>query len=114
MDEPDIWGDLVGDPWIEFADLLDEHSRPFGVAAIEALGPVVGARVLDVGCGTGRTTWDLADRVGPGGRVIGVDQSAPFVAAARAAGDARTSSSSRRTRRSSWSSPSMRCSPASA
>src|SRR3954453_11454461 len=43
---------------------------------------VAGARVLDVGCGPGTITIDIANRVAPGG-VIGIDPSADVVAAAR-------------------------------
>lgn len=43
--------------------------------AIEQLGDVLGATVLDVGCGTGNNWPTLVSRVGPSGRVIGVDYS---------------------------------------
>jgi ubiquinone/menaquinone biosynthesis C-methylase UbiE len=42
-----------------------------------------GATVLDVGCGSGVVSRDAARMVGPGGRVVGVDPSRAFVAAAR-------------------------------
>lgn len=45
-----------------------------------------GLDVLDVGCGPGTITWDLADRVAPG-RVVGVDRSVDVVEQARAAGN---------------------------
>jgi SAM-dependent methyltransferase len=38
--------------------------------------------VVDLGCGAGRTTVELASRVGPGGSVVGVDISAGMLAAA--------------------------------
>ncbi len=38
-----------------------------------------GSRVLDVGCGPGYAAADLAQLVGPSGRVVGVDESAAFV-----------------------------------
>lgn len=43
-----------------------------------------GATILDVGCGTGQDTLDLAQAVGPQGRVIGVDHSATMLETARA------------------------------
>lgn len=42
-----------------------------------------GMRVLEVGCGTGRDAYEIARRVGPAGRVFGVDASAEIVAEAR-------------------------------
>jgi len=39
--------------------------------------------VLDLGCGFGDTTQQLAALVGPGGEAVGVDVSEPFIAAAR-------------------------------
>jgi ubiquinone/menaquinone biosynthesis C-methylase UbiE len=41
-----------------------------------------GLRVLDVGCGPGTITAELADRVGPDGSVLGIDASAEVVALA--------------------------------
>jgi demethylmenaquinone methyltransferase/2-methoxy-6-polyprenyl-1,4-benzoquinol methylase len=45
------------------------------------LGP--GGRVIDLACGTGSLTRELARRVGPGGYVLGVDFSENMLAAAR-------------------------------
>jgi SAM-dependent methyltransferase len=42
-----------------------------------------GQSVLDVGCGCGQTLLQLADLVGPSGRVVGVDISPPMLARAR-------------------------------
>ncbi len=42
-----------------------------------------GSRVLEVGCGTGVACRDLAEMVGPRGRVVGVDPSRTFIQAAR-------------------------------
>jgi len=46
-------------------------------------GSLEGCSVLEPGCGTGRLTTILADRVGVNGRVIALDISARMVAAAR-------------------------------
>ena len=48
-----------------------------------------GQRILDLGCGPGSITLDLAERVGPNGYVLGVDFSADAIRAARAAAESR-------------------------
>ena len=42
-----------------------------------------GAFALDLACGTGRLTAELANRVGPGGRAVGLDFSPAMLAVAR-------------------------------
>ena len=56
---------------------------PLGAAVMDRAAPMAGERVLDVGCGCGDTTLELARRVAPGGAVTGVDVSAPMLALAR-------------------------------
>ncbi len=51
--------------------------------AVDALGDLNGATVLDVGCGTGANFELLARRVGRGGRILGVDYSPGMLARAR-------------------------------
>jgi ubiquinone/menaquinone biosynthesis C-methylase UbiE len=46
-------------------------------------GFATGQRVLDVGCGPGYASLDLAELVGPQGQVTGVDRSARFLRVAR-------------------------------
>jgi ubiquinone/menaquinone biosynthesis C-methylase UbiE len=48
-------------------------------AAWERGGFRPGARILDVGCGPGYATFDLAHLVGPAGHVLAVDVSARFI-----------------------------------
>jgi SAM-dependent methyltransferase len=57
----------------EVADLLDLQLSPIGLAAMDALDPQPGQTIVDIGCGAGQTTQQLANRVGSLGRVIGVD-----------------------------------------
>jgi len=48
---------------------------------MKAHPPEPGDRVLDIGCGFGDTTQELAALVGPEGSALGVDVSEPFIAA---------------------------------
>ena len=57
------------------AELLQAHKQ----RTYELLRLQPGARVLDVGCGPGTDTLPLAARVGPGGRVAGVDWDAAML-----------------------------------
>src|SRR5947199_350388 len=84
------WNETAGPKWIAFQRLLDAQLEPLGRRTMDAAGSVGGERVLDVGCGCGDTTLELGRRVGPEGRVLGVDVSGGMVArAAEAAREAR-------------------------
>ena len=77
------WNDSAGPTWVAEQDTLDAELRPWGEKAMAALAPKAGERLIDVGCGCGTTTLALAERVGPGGQVLGGDISAPMLAVAR-------------------------------
>jgi SAM-dependent methyltransferase len=78
----EYWSEMAP-TWLELEDRLDEVAGPPGQWAMERLGLEVGQRVLDVGCGLGRTTRALAREVGPEGRVVGLDISEGMLQAAR-------------------------------
>ncbi|MDQ1391363.1 MAG: hypothetical protein QOF30_340 [Acidimicrobiaceae bacterium] len=78
-----FWNGPGGEAWATNADAQDRELQELGDAALGALAVASGASVLDVGCGAGTTTLTLAGRVGAGGRVVGVDVSAPVLAVAR-------------------------------
>ena len=46
---------------------------------IEFLMPQTGEHIVDIGCGPGMLTLDLANAVGPGGSVTGIDASAAMI-----------------------------------
>lgn len=59
---------------------LDRRWRRLAAAAADVS---LGSRALDVCTGTGDLAFDLADRVGPSGRVVGTDFSEPMLERAR-------------------------------
>lgn len=65
--------DAVADFYASGFDSLDD---PACLALLDLLGPVAGQRVLDVACGHGRVTRELARR---GAEVVGVDISASLL-----------------------------------
>jgi SAM-dependent methyltransferase len=52
--------------------------------ALRRYPPRAGERVLDIGCGFGDTTQQIAELVGPDGEAVGVDAAARFIEAAAA------------------------------
>ncbi len=62
---------------------MDRALEAFGSAALDRLSPAAGESILDVGCGTGATLLQLFERVGPGGKVVGLDPSRPMLERAR-------------------------------
>ena len=59
--------------WLEIREPLERQLEPLGQVALAAIQPLPGERVLDIGCGIGRTPLALARAVGSGGQVVGVD-----------------------------------------
>lgn len=58
-------------------------NRIWNKKAFQATGLRPGGRALDLACGTGSLTRDLAKRVGPEGYVLGIDFSKEMVGAAK-------------------------------
>lgn len=77
------WNEEAGEKWVRFQDFLDTQIRPLGRKAMDRARLCPGQRVLDIGCGCGDTTLELAQRVSPGGHALGVDISAPMLERAR-------------------------------
>ena len=77
------WNDAGGRAWVEHQGLMDRLNQPVGDIIAERADPGAGARVMDVGCGAGATTLDMARRVGPDGLCVGVDVSESLLELAR-------------------------------
>ncbi len=78
----EAWSGVLFERFVEFRDLVVGGLGQFGEAAMRLHPPRPGDRVLDIGCGFGDTTQQLARLVGPDGEAVGVDVSEPFIAAA--------------------------------
>lgn len=72
-DQANYWNSTPGHRWIEFQDGIDTTFLPINQRLLERAKPTAGEQVLDIGCGTGATTVDFAGKVGPDGRVVGID-----------------------------------------
>ena len=70
--------DLADPAVVALYDEIPLWSAPFGMALLEAVELRSGLVVVDVGCGTGFPLLELAERLGPGSRLHGVD---PWTAA---------------------------------
>lgn len=82
----EFWNGDAGQKWVRFQEMMDVSLLPMGRRIMEAAKPKAGEQVIDVGCGCGGTTLELARRVAPGGAVVGVDISEPMLARAKARG----------------------------
>jgi SAM-dependent methyltransferase len=77
------WNEIAGPRWCALQEIMDPLLRSAGVAGMDAVGVGAGERALDVGCGCGDTSLELARRVGLRGRVVGIDVSGPMLERAR-------------------------------
>jgi len=82
-DQIAFWNGDAGQRWVADQEAMDVTLAPFGEAAMEAVGVKKGAETIDLGCGCGGTTLELARRIGPMGRVLGIDISTPMLTRAR-------------------------------
>jgi SAM-dependent methyltransferase len=78
------WNGPGGKMWLGAYDRIQRGIAGFSARVLAAADARPGERVLDVGCGTGTTTAELAHAVGAAGHVLGVDISETLIGAARA------------------------------
>ncbi|SDR60678.1 Ubiquinone/menaquinone biosynthesis C-methylase UbiE [Rhizobiales bacterium GAS113] len=77
------WNGPAGETWVKLQTRLDRQLAPLGQMAMQFAAIRKGWHILDIGCGTGQTSLELAERAGTEGRVLGVDISRPMLELAR-------------------------------
>ena len=81
--QKDFWSGKGGDIWVERQNAMDTMLSPLGEAALNKLNFNEDENVLDIGCGCGHTTLNIAKRIGPSGNVTGLDISEPMLKRAK-------------------------------
>jgi len=78
----DEWQAVAGG-WRRWEPMLQSFTWPMSLRMVAAAEVGPGQRVLDVGCGMGDPTLQVAVLVGPHGRVLGIDVAEGMIATAR-------------------------------
>jgi len=76
--QKDFWSGKGGDYWVEKQSEMDIMLNPLGEKALAKLDLKSNSEVLDIGCGCGATTLEIAKKVSEG-TVTGLDISVPML-----------------------------------
>lgn len=82
-DQIAFWNGAAGRHWTDRQSVQDALLAPVTERLIARIGAQAGQRILDIGCGTGAISIELARQVGPSGHVRGIDISVPMLERAR-------------------------------
>jgi SAM-dependent methyltransferase len=82
-DQIAYWNGPGGQRWADRQQVQDILLQPVADILIDRAQAEPGERIVDVGCGSGAVSIALAQKVGPGGHVMGIDISGPMLARAR-------------------------------
>src|SRR5258707_4711976 len=86
QDQSEYWNGPAGQRWVEAQESLDRTLASIANAFLAFAVVKPGERVLDIGCGCGTTTLAFAAAAGSGGRLTGLDISAPMLGPQRTRG----------------------------
>jgi len=82
-DQIEYWNGPSSQKWVRNQQRMDRTLGAFSRHVIDVADVSPGESVLDIGCGCGSTSLELAARVGASGRVVGVDVSQPMLEVAK-------------------------------
>ena len=80
--QKEFWSGAGGDVWVDKQREMDIMLNPLGKNAINKIDFSDKLTILDIGCGCGDTSIDIAKKV-PKGKVLGLDISEPMLDRAR-------------------------------
>ena len=78
-----FWCGQGGSNWVKKKETLDDMLGPFGNLAIKNLTINKNANIIDIGCGSGATTFQIAKNLSDNDSITGVDISKPLVSHAQ-------------------------------
>ena len=79
-EQREYWNEQGGPKWVEHQARLDMMLAPASAILIDAIKPLAGEKILDIGCGTGAVSEQLAES---GAEVTGIDISETMIAGAQ-------------------------------
>lgn len=82
----EYWNGEAGERWAADDATMATLLGPIAEDLLAHLQPASGIAALDIGCGGGSQSVQLAERIGAGGQVLGVDISEPMLQIAREKG----------------------------
>ena len=77
--QKEFWSGHGGQNWVTKKETLDDMLSPYGLEAINHLTLDNDSHILDIGCGSGETTFQLANQISSTGSVTGIDISEPLL-----------------------------------
>ncbi|MCV3270883.1 class I SAM-dependent methyltransferase [Roseobacter sinensis] len=89
-EQAEFWTGEAGPKWVAQQALLDALMQPVLDGVLDRAALRAGDAVLDIGCGTGASSLQAADRVGADGHVLGADISPTMLALAKSRGAGRS------------------------
>ena len=81
LKQKEFWSGSGGDVWVNKQSEMDIMLNPLGTKAISKLDLSKATKIIDIGCGCGATTLEIAKQLEEG-EIIGIDISEPMLARA--------------------------------